>query len=80
MKTKWKEYANYLEKQIEFNSQEELAEYILAIAKQSDKVEHHCDMEVSKAFKLKLRLTTHDKQNAITKKDWDLAEWIDNLD
>lgn len=79
MKLEWKNHSDYLVKELKFNSQTELATFLLKIAKQSDMIKHHCDMEISKATTLKLKLTTHDSKNIITDKDYDLAEWIDSL-
>lgn len=79
MELKWKKHANYLEREIKFDSQKELASFLLKIAVQSDKVKHHCDMEIYKATTLKLRLTTHDAKDTITDKDYNLAKWIDSI-
>lgn len=80
MELNWKKYSDHLVKKIEFNSQEDLVNYILAIAKHSDKQKHHCDMEIYKASKLKLTLTTHDAGATLTNKDYELAKWIDQLE
>jgi len=79
MELKWMKKANYLEREIKFDSQTALAKFILKVAEQSDKIKHHCDMEIYKATTLKLKLTTHDEENKITDKDYALAKWIDNL-
>lgn len=79
MELKWTNNLNYLEKEMQFETQEELASYILKIAEKSDKEGHHCDMEVSNATTLKLKLTTHDDNNSVTDKDYQLAKWIDNI-
>lgn len=79
MELKWKKHVNYLEREFKFDSQKELASFLLKIAERSDKVKHHCDMEIYKATTLKLRLTTHDAKNTITDKDYDLAKWIDSI-
>lgn len=80
MELKWTNNLEYLEKEIQFDSQEELAAYVLKIAKQSDEVKHHCDMEISKATTLKLKLTTHDADKTVTDKDYQLAKWIDTIE
>ncbi|HLW14057.1 MAG TPA: 4a-hydroxytetrahydrobiopterin dehydratase [Flavobacteriaceae bacterium] len=79
MELKWKKQGDYLERKLTFDSQKELATFLLKVATQSDKVKHHCDMEVSKATTLRLRLTTHDEKNTVTEKDYELAKWIDTL-
>lgn len=79
MELKWKKHTDYLEREIKFDSQKDLATFLLKVAEQSDKVKHHCDMEISKATTLKLKLTTHDTKNTITDKDYDLAKWIDSI-
>ena len=79
MELKWKKHSNYLEREIKFDSQKELATFLLKVAEQSDKVKHHCDMEIYKATTLKLMLTTHDAENKVTDKDYEMAKWIDKL-
>lgn len=79
MELKWKKHAGYLERELTFDSQKDLATFLLKIAAQSDKVKHHCDMEISKATTLKLKLTTHDSENTVTDKDYELAKWIDKI-
>lgn len=79
MDLKWKKQANSLERKIKFDSQKDLATFLLKVAEQSDKVKHHCDMKIYKATRLKLMLTTHDEENKVTEKDYELARWIDKL-
>jgi len=79
MELQWKEQDDKLEKSLDFESQTELAEFILKVAKLSDKEDHHCDMEVSKAYRLKLTLTTHEEGEKLTKKDYEMAKAIDKL-
>lgn len=71
---------DYLEKEVQFESQKKLAKYVLKIAGHSDKEKHHCDMEITNATTLKLRLTTHSANNKVTDKDYKLAKWIDEID
>jgi 4a-hydroxytetrahydrobiopterin dehydratase len=59
----------------EFKSQTELAEFVLKISKQADKVHHHPDFKIFKAFTVEITLFTYDK-NAITALDYKLSEFI----
>jgi 4a-hydroxytetrahydrobiopterin dehydratase len=59
----------------DFKSQTELAEFVLKIAKQADKVHHHPDFKIFKAFTIEITLFTYDK-NAITELDYKLSEFI----
>lgn len=79
MELKWTNNLDYLEKEIQFESQKKLAAYVLKIAEHSDKEKHHCDMEISNATTLKLKLTTHDADKTVTDKDYQLAKWIDSI-
>lgn len=79
MALQWKKNDDKLIKTLKFNSQTELAEFILKVAKISDKEDHHCDMEVSKAYQLQLTLTTHEKGGKLTDKDYDMAKKIDEF-
>ena len=67
---------NSLTKNISFNSQTELAEFVLKIAKIADNMHHHPDYIISKCNQLEISLSTHDK-NGITEKDHALAERIE---
>lgn len=75
---KWSKKNNRLELTIQFKSQTELAEAFLKIAELADKSHHHPDAEIVKCSTLILTLFTHDS-NAITEKDYQLAEQIEQL-
>jgi 4a-hydroxytetrahydrobiopterin dehydratase len=75
---KWSKKNNRLELTIQFKSQTELAEAFLKIAALADKSNHHPDAEIVKCSTLILTLFTHDT-NAITEKDYQLAEKIEQL-
>jgi pterin-4a-carbinolamine dehydratase len=75
---KWSKKNNRLELTIQFKSQTELAEAFLKIAELADKSHHHPDAEIVKCSTLILTLFTHDS-HAITEKDYQLAEKIEQL-
>ncbi len=75
---KWSKKNNRLELTIQFKSQTELAEAFLKIAQIADKSNHHPDAEIVKCSTLILTLFTHDA-SAITEKDYQLAEKIEQL-
>jgi pterin-4a-carbinolamine dehydratase len=62
----------------EFNSQTELAEFVLKIAQQADKIDHHPDYKIFKAFTIEITLFTYSKK-AITELDQELAAFISAL-
>jgi len=62
----------------EFKSQTELAEFILKIAEEADKMDHHPDYKIFKAFTVEITLFTYSKK-AITELDYTLASFISGL-
>jgi 4a-hydroxytetrahydrobiopterin dehydratase len=62
----------------EFKSQTALAEFVLKIAKQADKIDHHPDYKIFKAFTVEITLFTYSKK-AITELDHELAAFISAL-
>lgn len=61
-----------------FDSQTELAQFLLKVAKYADEIKHHPDCKIHKGFQLEITLFTHDK-NEITVLDYKLAKFIDSL-
>jgi 4a-hydroxytetrahydrobiopterin dehydratase len=61
-----------------FQNQTELAEFLLIIAKQADKIGHHPDCLIYKCSELKIELFTHDK-NEVTELDYAMANFIDSV-
>lgn len=74
---KWHENKLGLNAKIQFRNQTALAEFVLELAKVSDTLNHHADLEIS-YNRLKVRIITHDT-NSVTLKDWDLARRIDEM-
>ena len=73
----WNEENKSLTKEFVFRNQTELAAFFQRVAVLADAVNHPPDIFVTKAFQLKISLTTHDK-NALTEKDFELAKQIDS--
>lgn len=73
---KWENTGREFVRHFVFKNQTELAEFVCIVAKYSDGVNHHADMEVTECRKLALRITTHDS-DGITQKDFD---WILGLE
>lgn len=65
-----------LVKQFSFKNQRKLAEFFGIIAIHADEVNHHPDVSIFKASKMKIELSTHDK-DSITELDYSLAKFID---
>lgn len=72
----WLEQKNKLTRTVLFKDQTELGEFLLKIAKIADKINHHPDYVIRKCSEVEISLSTHDR-NAITEKDYALAEIID---
>jgi 4a-hydroxytetrahydrobiopterin dehydratase len=74
----WKIIKGKLTNNFKFKSQTELAEFLLKVAIYADKMNHHPDCKIHKAFQLEISLFTHDK-NEITNLDYQLSEFISSL-
>lgn len=74
----WKIIEGKLTNNFKFKSQTELAEFLLKVAIHADKINHHPDCRIHKAFQLEISLFTHDK-NEITNLDYQLSEFISSL-
>jgi len=74
---KWLENKQGLNAKVQFLNQTKLAEFVLELAKISDEVNHHADLEIS-YNKVTIRIITHDA-NLVTLKDWDLARRIEEV-
>jgi 4a-hydroxytetrahydrobiopterin dehydratase len=74
----WKINEGKLTNNFKFKSQTDLAEFLLKIAIYADKINHHPDCKIHKAFQLEISLFTHDK-NEITRLDYQLSEFICSL-
>ena len=61
-----------------FKSQTELAAFLIKIAQQADRINHHPDYKIFKAFTVEITLYTYDKK-AITELDHQLATYISAL-
>ena len=64
------------QRELTFKNQTELAEFVLHLAKFSDDIDHHADMEIYAYSHLRLRITTHD-MGGPTERD---LSWIKEAD
>jgi 4a-hydroxytetrahydrobiopterin dehydratase len=71
----WKNSENALVREFIFENQTKLAEFVLLVARYSDGVNHHADMQISESRKLRLSITTHD-ENGLTQLDFDWANGL----
>lgn len=74
----WEEKDNALVRELAFENQTELAEFVLRIARYSDEVEHHADMDIREYRKLRLSITTHDRK-ALTERDIEWAKSVNEI-
>ena len=71
----WENTGKELTREFTFKNQTQLAEFILKVARYSDEVNHHADMEISECRKLRLSIRTHDK-GELTQRDFDWAKGL----
>lgn len=74
----WENKGSELVREFVFENQTELAEFVLRVARYSDEVNHHADMEVSEFRNLRLSITTHD-ENGLTESDFKWAKHTNTL-
>lgn len=74
----WKEENNTLKRDFKFKNFIEAWSFMTKVAMVVEKMNHH--PEWSNVYNtVSITLTTHDKGNTITDKDWELAKKIDEL-
>lgn len=74
----WKELNNRLKLELDFNTQTELAEFLVRMAELADKKNHHPDFKVTKCSHLEIELYSHD-QGKVTAQDMELSNEISEL-
>jgi 4a-hydroxytetrahydrobiopterin dehydratase len=62
-----------------FGSFIEAIDFVNQVADLAEQAGHHPDILIHDYKKVTLTLTTHDQGSKITKKDWDLANQIEQL-
>ena len=75
----WKESSNKLEKVFQFKNFVEAINFVNKIVPIAEEIHHHPDIEIYEYNKVKVMLTTHEKENSITQKDIQLAQRIDSI-
>ncbi|MFH1802959.1 MAG: 4a-hydroxytetrahydrobiopterin dehydratase [archaeon] len=73
----WSLEGEALSKVFSFGNFRESAEFVSKISEPADKLNHHPDVMIN-YNQVRLKLTTH-TENALTKKDFELAREIDKL-
>lgn len=73
----WIETPKGIQGTLTFDSQTQLAQFVVRLATISDEKQHHADMDI-RYNRLYLTIFTHDK-HAITQKDWNLCKSIETL-
>lgn len=74
----WTKQDNKLVKEFYFKNFEEAFAFMQKVALIAEKLNHHPNWYNSYNF-LRIELSTHDKGNIITEKDYQLAKEIDNI-
>lgn len=73
----WSTTPTGIKGKISFQDQTALATFVLKLAKVSDQLKHHADMDI-RYNQLHLNIFTHDK-NSVTEKDEHLCQEIEKL-
>ncbi len=73
----WNTTPTGIQGEIVFENQTELATFVLKLAKISDTMKHHADMDI-RYNRLQMNIFTHD-ENAVTEKDRLLCQRIEKL-
>ena len=71
----WINKGQELVREFTFENQTQLAEFVLMVARFSDEVNHHADMQISQCRNLRISISTHD-QNSLTDLDY---KWVIDL-
>lgn len=78
MKTDWNLTSDGLKREITFQTFTDLTAFLAKIGPVADAMNHHPDIEISKATKLAITLCSHDV-GEVTERDHKLADTIDAL-
>lgn len=78
MGNNWKTTAKGLNREFRFKTFTELAKFLLEVAKKADEMNHHPDLEVSKAVMLSANLFSHDVKS-VTDRDHRLSAAMDEI-
>ena len=78
LKSEWTNINGTLQQTFEFKGFLKTMSFVNAVAWQANSVMHHPDMEVS-FNKCTIKITTHDQDNSLTEKDFELARCIEQL-
>lgn len=74
----WNLLAHQFRTVLQFKNQEELAGFVLQIAKLADQLDHHPDLTIRHCSELSISVYSHD-QHQITERDHKLVEAITKL-
>lgn len=74
----WKEDNDQLVKYFEFVDFKEAFEFLIKVAEESEKMDHHPTI-INTYNKVEVRLCTHSAGNKVTEKDHILSRQIDNI-
>ena len=75
----WINEEGMLVKTFTFGNFVEAVAFVNKIVPLAEKAEHHPDIEIFSYKNVRIKLTTHDKGDKITEKDFSLAKEIDKI-
>ncbi len=76
---KWENKKNFLDRTFLFNNFAEAVEFVNKLVPLAEEANHHPSIEIFSYKKVRIKLTTHDAGNKITKKDVELAKKINSV-
>lgn len=76
---KWTNDEGILTKTFTFGNFVEAVDFVNKIVPLAERVGHHPDIEIYSYKNVKVKLSTHDAGNIVTKKDIELSKEIDKL-
>ncbi len=79
MNTAWIETEGVLTKTFAFADFREALAFVNSVGVIAEKLKHHPDIAIKNYNTVTISTTTHDQGNTVTKKDYELAEYIDHI-
>jgi pterin-4a-carbinolamine dehydratase len=72
----WKEHDSYLSRELSFDNREHALIFMNIVKEKCDEIDHHPEWMLANDNVLKIRLTSHFRDNNLSPKDWELAAYI----
>ena len=79
MKDEWKNIDNTLQKTLIFSNFQEALLFVNKVGELAKKFNHHPDICIKNYKEVSISTTTHDAENKLTEKDYQITKAIDEL-